>query len=52
MNKRVSQFWFPAFVTLSLSMVLLAVIQIFGPSPWVSPMMLGGRLRMTPVAVV
>jgi hypothetical protein len=51
MNKRVTQFWFPAFVTLALSMVLLAVIQIFGPDPWVSPMP-GGRLRMTPVAVV
>ena len=51
MNKRVTQFWFPAFLTLALSMVLLAVIQIFGPDPWVSPMP-GGRLRMTPVAVV
>ena len=35
MNKRVTQFWFPAFLTLSLSMVLLAVIEIFGPKPWV-----------------
>lgn len=52
MNKRVSQFWFPAFVTLSLSMVLLALIQIFGPNPWISPIMPGGHLRMTPVAVV
>jgi hypothetical protein len=51
MNKRVTQFWFPAFVTLALSMVLLAVIQIFGPTPWVDPMA-GGRLRMTPAAVV
>jgi hypothetical protein len=51
MSKRVAQFWLPAFVTLLLSMVLLAVIQIFGPSPWVDPMP-GGRLRMTPVAVV
>jgi hypothetical protein len=50
-NKRVTQFWFPAFLTLALSMVLLAAIQIFGPSPWVDPMP-GGRLRMTPVAVV
>src|SRR5258708_6088094 len=40
-NKRVAQFWFPAFVTLALSMVLLAVIQIFGPSPWVGPMPAG-----------
>jgi hypothetical protein len=52
MNKRVTQFWFPAFLTVALSMVLLAVIQIFGPDPWVSPIMPGGRLRMTPVAVV
>ncbi len=54
-NKRVTQFWFPAFVTLALSMVLLAVIQILGPSPWVDPMpnpMPGGRLRMAPIAVI
>jgi hypothetical protein len=50
-NKRVTQFWFPAFVTLALSMVLLALVQIFGPSPWVGPMP-GGRLRMTPVLPV
>jgi hypothetical protein len=50
-NRRVTQFWFPAFLTLALSMVLLAVIQIFGPTPRVGPMP-GGRLRMTPVAVV
>jgi hypothetical protein len=54
-NKRVTQFWFPAFVTLALSMVLLAVIQIFGPNPWIDSMpnpMPAGRLRMAPVAVV
>ena len=51
MEKRVTQFWLPAFVTLLLSMALLAVIQIYGPNPWVTPMP-GGRLRMTPVAVV
>ena len=51
-NKRVTQFWFPAFLTLALSMVLLAVIQIFGPAPWVDNPLRGGRLRMTPVAVV
>jgi len=61
MNKRVTQFWFPAFSTLALSMVLLAVIQIFGPKPWMSSA--GGpawgalrapgfRLRMMPVAVI
>ena len=52
MNKRVTQFWFPAFLTLSLSMVLLAVIEFFGPKPWVTPMPGGERLRMTPLAVV
>src|SRR3989442_9906381 len=51
MPKRVSQFWLPAFLTLLLSMVFLAVIQMFGPNPWITPAS-GGRLRMTPVAVV
>jgi hypothetical protein len=51
MPKPVAQFWLPAFLTLLLSMVLLAVIQIFGPNPWITPAP-GGRLRMTPVAVV
>jgi hypothetical protein len=51
MSNRVTQFWLPAFVTLLLSMVLLAVIQVYGPNPWVTPVP-GGRLRMTPVAVV
>jgi hypothetical protein len=50
-NKRVTQFWFPAFVTLALSMVLLAAIQIFGPSPWLDAMP-AGRLRMAPVLPV
>jgi len=51
MAKRVTQFWLPAFLTLLLSMVFLAVIQIFGPNPWITPSP-GSRLRMTPVAVV
>src|SRR6201998_891433 len=51
-NKRVTQFWFPAFVTLALSMVLLAVIQIFGRDPGIDNPLRDGRLRMTPVAVV
>jgi hypothetical protein len=51
-NKRVTQFWFPAFLTLSLSMLLLALIEFFGPKPWVTPMPGGPRLRMTPLAVV
>ena len=52
MPKRVAQFWFPAFVTLSLSMVLLAFLEIFGPKPWVTPMPGGPRLRMTSLAAV
>src|SRR6266403_1847377 len=51
MPKRVTQFWLPAFLTLLLSMVFLAAIQMFGPNPWITPPP-GGRLRMTPVAVV
>lgn len=51
-NKRVTQFWFPAFLTLALSMVLLAVIQIFGRDPGIDNPLRDGRLRMTPVAVV
>jgi hypothetical protein len=51
-NKRVTQFWFPAFLTLALSMVLLALIEFFAPKPWVTPMPGGPRLRMTPLAVV
>jgi hypothetical protein len=52
MNKRATQFWFPAFSTLALSMVLLAGVEFFGPKPWVTPMPGGLRLRMTPLAVV
>ncbi len=52
MNKRVTQFWFPAFLALALSMVLLDLIEFFGPKPWVTPMPGGDRLRMTPLAVV
>jgi hypothetical protein len=33
MNKRVTQFWFPAFLALALSMVLLDLIEFFGPKP-------------------
>jgi hypothetical protein len=51
MPKRVTQFWLPAFLTLLVSMVLLAAIEVYGPHPWISPTP-GGRLRMTPVAVV
>jgi hypothetical protein len=34
MSDRVKQFWLPSIVTLVLSMGLLALIQIFGPKPW------------------
>jgi hypothetical protein len=34
MTGRVKQFWLPSVVTLVLSMGLLALIQIFGPKPW------------------
>jgi hypothetical protein len=51
MNKRVSQFWFPAFLTLLLAMVFLMIIQEIGPKPWISPAW-GGPPRMAPVAVV
>jgi hypothetical protein len=36
MNSRVKQFWFPSLLTLLLSMGLLALIQIFGPKPWLA----------------
>src|SRR6266567_8315864 len=50
MPKRVAQFWLPAFLTLLLSMLLLAVSPAFGPNPWVDSTP-SARLRMTPVAV-
>jgi len=49
MYKRVSQFWFPAFVTICLAMLLLMAIETLGPKPWIFP---AQPLRMTPVAVV
>jgi hypothetical protein len=49
MPKRIAQFWLPAFLTLLLSMVLLAVIQMFGPNPWTR--VVASRWWM-PVAVV
>ena len=51
MNKRVTQFWFPALLTILLAMVFLMVIQEIGPKPWISPAW-GGPPRMAPVAVV
>lgn len=49
MNKRVLQFWFPAFLTVLLAMVGLMAIEMLGPKPWVSS---AGPLRVTPVAVI
>jgi hypothetical protein len=51
MNNRVRQFWFPAFSTILLAMVILMVIEEIGPKPWISPAW-GGSPRMTPLAVV
>jgi hypothetical protein len=34
MTNRVKQFWLPSLLTLLLTMGLLALIQIFGPNPW------------------
>jgi hypothetical protein len=51
MTRRVSQFWFPGFLTLLLAMALLMLIEAIGPKPWVSPAW-GGPPRMAPVAVV
>jgi hypothetical protein len=50
MSNRVKQFWLPGLLTLFLAMVLLEIIQLFGPSPWTPAP--GNRLRMMPVAVV
>jgi hypothetical protein len=49
MNKRVSQFWFPSFLTILLAMVFLMAIETLGPKPWISS---AQPPRMTPVAVV
>ena len=51
MNKRTSQFWIPGLLTLFASMSLLALIQIFGPNPWVTPALHGWRF-IAPAAVV
>jgi hypothetical protein len=54
-NKRVSQFWFPALVTLFLSMVLLMVIQLVGPDPAAPDPLIAGSSHwrlIAPIAVV
>ena len=50
MNKRVSQFWIPAFLTLFLSQVGLMLIETMGPTVYNSPSAI--RLRMMPPNVV
>jgi hypothetical protein len=35
MTDRVKQVWLPGFATLFLSMILLALTQIYGPKPWI-----------------
>ncbi len=51
MTNRVKQFWFPAMLTLLLSMGLLMLIQIFGPNPWTVSRKSGWTL-VAPVAVI
>lgn len=51
MTNRVKQFWFPALVTILLSMGLLMLIQVFGPNPWLVARKSGWSL-VAPVAVV
>jgi hypothetical protein len=53
MSDRVKQFWLPSFLTLLVSMGLLALIQIFGPSPWIVARHDGSPWRLiAPVAVI
>jgi hypothetical protein len=51
MNKRVSQFWFPAFLTILLAMSFLRIVEALGFEPWVSSAW-GGPQGRVPVAVV
>jgi hypothetical protein len=51
MTNRVKQFWLPSLLTLLLSMGLLALIQVFGPNPWLVARKSGWSL-VAPVAVV
>ena len=50
MTDRVRQFWLPGLLTLSLSMVLLRVIQFIGPKPLI--VSTHGWRMMAPVAVI
>src|SRR5258708_27537684 len=51
MTNRIKQFWLPSLLTLLLSMGLLALIQVFGPNPWLVARKSGWSL-VAPVAVV
>jgi len=51
MTNRVKQFWLPSLLTLLFSMGLLALIQVFGPNPWLVARKSGWSL-VAPVAVV
>ena len=51
MTNRVKQFWFPALVTLLLSMGLLMLVQVVGPNPWVVSRK-SGWTYVAPVAVI
>jgi hypothetical protein len=53
MTNRVKQFWFPALLTTLFSMGLLALIQIFGPNPWlVSRKSVWSLVAFAPIEVV
>jgi hypothetical protein len=51
MTNRVKRFWFPALVTMLLSMGLLMLIQVLGPPPWVVSQK-SGWTYVAPVAVI
>jgi len=51
MTNRVKQFWLPSLVTMLLTMGLLALIQIFGPNPWMVARKNAWSL-IAPVAVI
>jgi hypothetical protein len=51
MNRRVSKFWLPAFLTILLAMSFLMIIEALGFQPWVSSAW-GGPQGTLPVAVV
>jgi hypothetical protein len=53
MSDRVKQFWLPSLLTLLFSMGLLALIEIFGPKPWIVARHDGSPWRLiAPVAVI